>query len=232
MKKFDWRLIGQLELGLDLEEVDQDPGAPSFGEVRARSEAARKLLEGLVVSSGVDAERWGDEPPEWFGHFIKLLELGFSWRIACYIAWAASPRQGRWPRTQAELATEVLGLSGPRQISEWRKKYPKIDDAIALIQAAPLWEHRADIYEALVAVATSHDYKGHSDRKLALELLGDYVPRSKIDATVGGARNLSELSDDELDALAARIGLKGAEGSEEAEGPEEPEGSEVADVSE
>jgi len=207
VKKFDWRLIGQLELGLDLDDTVQDPGAPSFEEIQARSEAARQLMERLVVSPGADADRWGETPPAWFEHFLKLREW-FSWRIACYIAWAASPKQERWPKTQEDLAREVLGLASSRQISEWRKKYPKIDDAIALIQAAPLWEHRADIYEALVAVATSHDYKGHSDRKLALELLGDYVPRSKVEASIGEARDLSELTDEELDALSEGLGIE------------------------
>jgi len=207
MRKFDWRLIGQLELGLDLEEPVQDPGAPSFEEIQARSEGARQLMERLVVEPGADVDRWGETPPDWFGHFIKLQEW-FSWRIACYIAWAASPKQDRWPKTQEELATECLGLSSSRQISEWRKKYAKIDDAIALIQAAPLWEHRADIYEALVVVATTQDYKAHSDRKLALEMLGDYVPRSKIGPDIPGmAEDLGDLSDAELDVLSDELGV-------------------------
>jgi len=242
-------------MGLEIEAPPDPPNTGgesslSFEEVQARSENARRVLEEMCCpaartdadseSGGLRGEMapdagWSDSAISWFSHYLKLRELGFSWRIACYIAWAASPKRERWPKTQEELATEVLGLASARQISEWRRKYPKIDDAIALIQAAPLWEHRADIYAALVEVATDADYKNHPDRKLALEMLGDYVPRSKVEASIGEARDLSDLTDEELDALAEGLGIevaKGVEGSEVSEGPEVSEGSEVSDVSE
>ena len=193
MKKFDWHEIEQLAMDFNVEEIEVDSSAPSYAEVKARSENARKLLD--------SGEYWkeSDDPPSWLEHYFKLREMKFSWRVACYIAWASSPKVNRWPDTQAELAEKVLGLSSPRQITEWRKKDPRIDDAIAMLQAAPLWEHRADIYEALVEVATDPDYKGHSDRKLALELLGDYVPRSRMD--LGKAADDDEaksMTDEEL----------------------------------
>ena len=191
-KLFDWHEIEQLALDLEVEEIEVDQSAPSYAEVQARSDTARHILEA--------GNHWEeDDPPSWLAHYFKLREMQFSWRVACYIAWAASPKAARWPETQADLAEKVLGLSSPRQITEWRKNDPRIDDAIAMLQAAPLWEHRADIYEALVEVAADPDYKGHSDRKLALELLGDYVPRSRMD--LGKAADddkAKSLTDDEL----------------------------------
>mgnify|MGYP006288239425 CR=1 FL=1 len=226
VKKFDWHEIEQLAMDLDVEEVEVDEGAPSYAEVKRRSESARKVLD--------QGEHWAEEPPKWFEHYAKLKEMFKNWRIACYIAWASSPKIDRWPETQAELAEKVLGLTGPRQISEWRKSDPRIDDAIAMLQAAPLWEHRADIYEALVEVATDPDYKGHSDRKLALELLGDYVPRSRMDlGRAAEGDETSQAPDEELRKHAGDI--FNAEGSAVDEDEwekvksDEPEGDVDAD---
>lgn len=191
-QKFDWHEIEQLVMDLKVEEIEGDKNAPSYAEVQARSETARQVLE----AGGLWPGKEEDKIPQWFGYYLKLRQIGFSWRVSTYIAWAASPKIGRWPETQAELAEKVLGLTSPRQITEWRKKDPRIDDAITMMQAAPLHEHRADIYNALVAVATDPDYKGHSDRKLALELLGDYIPRSRMDlgkaSDEDGAKSLSD----------------------------------------
>jgi len=190
--KIDLRGLEQLDLGLDVEEVDVRGGGLSFEEVRARAMKARRALE--------DGDSWEQgEVPQWFEHYLQLRKKGRPWRVAVYVLWAASPKRGRWPATQLELATEVLGLTSDRQIYAWRKKYPEIDDMITMLQAAPLMEHRADIFEALVAVATDADYKAHSDRKLALEMLGDYVPRSKMDLGVAvGSDAVDDLSDEEL----------------------------------
>ena len=192
MKKMDWREIEQLALDLDIDEIEVDESAPSFAEIQARSESARMLLE--------DGSHWekGEDPP-WLEHYFKLRELGFTWRVATYISWASCPRKGRWPKTQEELAQKVLGLNSPRQITEWRKKDPRIDDAITMLQAADLQDARADVFDALITVASDPDYKAHSDRKLYLEMTGDYVPRGRID--VGKALDSDEiknLSDAEL----------------------------------
>ncbi len=185
MNKFDWHEVEQIAMNLDVKEIEVDHSAPSYAEVKARSENARKLLE--------DGGHWEGEggSPEWVEHYFKLRQIGFSWRVATYIAWAASPKKERWPETQAELAEKVLGLSSPRQISEWRKSDPRIDDAIVMMQAAPLHDHRSDFYAALIESGTTPDYKNHPDRKLAFEMLGDYVPRSRMD--VGKAADDDEL---------------------------------------
>jgi len=94
----------------------------------------------------------------------------------------------------------VLGLKSPRVIYTWRKKNPAIDEVVSVMQTAPLYEHRRDVIEALIAVATDPDYKAHKDRKLFFEMLGDYTPRQQVDVSDNRAAldDLSQLSDDEL----------------------------------
>jgi hypothetical protein len=181
--------FGQLALGLDVGEED----APRQADAALISEAARTALETR------------EEMPDWWEEYCALRNVGWDWRVGCYIAWAASPRQGRWPETLEDLAQEVLGLTSPRAIHTWRQKNPAIDEVIGVMQSAPLFEHRRDIIEALITVAKEPDYKGHADRKLALEMLGDYTPRSKVDVEARRAVDLSELSDEELDRLAGKF---------------------------
>jgi len=215
MKGFDWRLVQQMALGLDIEE-EQDEGSaiPGPDERHKIDEAARVVFEqaaqqhaqyvpGSHTIHGGSAQ---PAPPGWMDEYWRLRESGWPWRVAAYIAWSASPRDRRWPERQIDLAQQVLGLKSDRVITQWRKKNPMIDEVIALMQARPLFEHRRDIFDALVAVATQQDYKGHQDRKLALEMLGDYVPRSELRASVGTrSKDLSELTDAELAALAGEV---------------------------
>lgn len=123
----------------------------------------------------------------WWQDYRDLVGRGWDWRKAVYIAWRASPVQRRRPETQDELATTVLGLASDRVISKWLEKHPEMQDEVVRMQAAPLLQHRRDIYEALVAVARDPDPKAHSDRKLALEMLGDYRPRAQADVAVTNA---------------------------------------------
>ncbi len=180
------------QLALDLEVEGE--GAARDPDARVRSEAARKALERL---------RGQPDAPAWLEDYFRLRDGGWPWRQAAYIAWASMPRGRRNPTTQEALAREYLGLTSGRVISLWRRKNPAIDETIAMLQTAALWEHRADIYRALVEVATQADYKGHADRRLALELLGDYVPSAQLAAILRRKADgdLQELDDDALDAL-------------------------------
>lgn len=187
----------QLTLPLELEEaISGEPLAVSPEEARLRSETARAALAGVAVT-------WKDE-------YEKLVQGGWNWRVAAYIAWASSPKASRMPKTQDDLATLHLGLTSDRAINTWRRKNPAIDEMVAVLQAAPLWEHRAEIYEALISVATSHEYKGHNDRKLALELLGDYVPAAKLEAILRGSGKIGDVDAEDEDTLGAieRAGVK------------------------
>jgi len=190
----------QLKFDLDLDETAEDAADRSVSAAEARqiSEAARAAFENLSSEGefGMDAKL---EP--WMGDYVRLREMGWPWRVAAYIAWAASPRAGRWPKSLAELADKVLGLRSPRVIHTWREKYPSINTIVAVMQAAPLLEHKRDVIEALIAMASEADYKTFNDRKLFLEMVGLYTPKSKLELE-GKVRDLSELSDEELDALA------------------------------
>lgn len=126
------------------------------------------------------------------------------WRIAAYIAWASLPTTGRWPETQEELATNVLGLKSDRQISKWKTKYPWLEEEIEFWRVAPLARHRPDVFNALIEVARMVDPKAHSDRKLFLEMTGDYSPRGTLDVRASAAvvgLPVEGLSDEELDAI-------------------------------
>lgn len=196
VKRPDWEFARQLALGLDLGD-GEEPALREDTRAALRSEAARQALE---------KRRKGENAPAWLAEYDRLRALGWPWRVAAYIAWAASPRRERWPETLEDLASEVLGLTSARQIFKWRRKNPAIDEMVAMLQVAPLWEHRRDVFNALVQVASEPDYKGHADRKLFFEMLGDYVPRARVDARLRPGEvdedDLQAMSDDELRLLA------------------------------
>jgi len=196
----------QLKFDLDLDEVveDAEERAISPEEARQISEAARQAMEEqasptLEIGGELGHPRRG---PEWWDDYLKLRESGWPWRVATYIAWASSPKTLRKPKTLEELATTVLGLTSPRVIYTWRRKHPTIDTVVMMMQAAPLWEHRRDVLEALIEMAKKPDYKSHNDRKLFLEMIGDYTPKNLVGLgkAVSGD-DLSEMSEEELRAL-------------------------------
>lgn len=121
---------------------------------------------------------------EWWQDYLELTGRGWDWRKAIYIAWAASPARDRQPATQGELATQILGLASDRVIRKWKTDQPELDAEIARMQAAPLLRHRRDVFQALIMSATDPDPRSHPDRKLALEIMGDYKPRAQADVSV------------------------------------------------
>ena len=191
----------QLQLDLDLPEetTGQDGRVLTAEEIRLRSETARQLFE---------KRKGSREQPDWFNEYEELRNGGWPWRVAAYIAWASSPRVGRKPKTQDEMAREFLGLTSDRAVATWRKRNPAINEMVTVMQSAPLWEHRREIFSALLAVAVQPDYKSHNDRKLALEILGDYIPAAKLAAILtrrGVGENLSEYSEEELAVLSGEV---------------------------
>lgn len=166
----------------ELEENENGDISPE--EARRISENAlvsfRERVRKIVLMSEQERAAQGVSVPTYYEQFLELMDAGWPWRVAAYIAWAASPKSGRWPKTQEDLAQVVLGLTSDRQIAKWRKNNPAISDLIASLQVAPMLEHRADVIQALIASASDPDYKGHGDRKLFLEITGDYTPTSKL----------------------------------------------------
>jgi len=181
----------QLPLALDLPEAEED-AALNRDEMQMRSERARQALEAMFGKSGA---------PRWLDDYLEMCKGGWPWRVAAYIAWASTPRGSREPKTQDDLARNHLGLTSDRAINTWRKKNPAVDEMVRMMQAGPLFKHRAEIFTALVAVAIKPEYKSHNDRKLALELMGDYMPAHKILAALTARGQGGLKTDQELDDL-------------------------------
>lgn len=182
----------QLKFDLGLDEVEEVAESETLSQeqVRMISEAARHIFE-------------DEYKPEWFRDYLTLVEQGWPWRIATYIAWASSPKIGRQPATLKDLAEQVLGLGSPRVINNWRRKYPSIETIVSMMQSKALWDHRADVMETLAKNAAEPDYKYFNDRKLFLEMLGDYVPKSQMQVS-GSVKSLEEMSDSELERWMSR----------------------------
>lgn len=186
------------------DEFEQDEGAISLAEARLRSETARRAFE----------TRGEAKPPEWYEEYLRLKVGGRPWRVAAYIAWASTPKKQRWPETQEKLASDVLGLTSDRQIIKWRKKDPSIMEMVTNLQAVTLLEHRADVFNALIASAVDPDYKSHQDRKLFLEMTGDYIPSARLDAELLRSTGKNQMTEREEQLIAELINPKlgGADG--------------------
>lgn len=169
---------------------------------------------------GLLAEVAEENDASWWDAYLALRQerkasgrRRWDWRRAVYIAWASMPAARRWPETQRELASEVLGLASDRVIRKWRQADPEIDNRIAKLTAAELLERRADVFHALVEVASMIDPRGYNDRRLFLELIGDYKAKGELALTGGdggpveilGGFDVSKLSDEELEQLLANL---------------------------
>jgi len=172
-------------------------------EAQMRSDRARAIFEAA------------DEVSPWMDDYWALIGEGWPWRQAIYMVWSSLPKDQRVPRTQYDLAREVLGLTSDRQIREWRDKNPAMDARIAKLAASALGKARAEIYEALIQSASKADPRAHSDRKLALEMLGDYVPKQVMSVGPVVAEDLEEMETEDLVALAQVPGGEPEQGEDE-----------------
>lgn len=204
--------LPDMEVGFDTPGGFDELNRPDYStretleEIQARLEGARLAFLALP------------EKPEWFGEYEELIEAGWGHRVSVYIAWASTPKKRRMPKTMGEVAS-LLGLNSPRQIYQWRKENPVIDETVTLMQAAPLFAHRADVIRALVESASTDDYKNAPDRRIFFNLTGD-LDESTLKVK-RAATDLSDLSDEELAALEAELlggkvsGVKGQVSGEE-----------------
>jgi hypothetical protein len=181
----------QLGFELDLPDDDDSAGGPD----------ARLLLE--TARSAFEEKQ---EKPDWFEEYEALIRGGWPFRVAMYIAWAASPKNGRRPDTIHELAN-LMGLTSPRAIYTWRSRNQAIDAQVAILQAAPLFKHRADVIQALVDSASTDSYRNNPDRRLFFQLTGELS--EDVNLNVSGAKqDLRNLSDEELAILAGHLGVE------------------------
>ena len=125
-----------------------------------------------------------------------LLRRGYTWRKSAYVAWASQPRHLRLPKTQGEFGA-LIGVSGHR-ITEF--KSDKILGAeIIKFRKSVLLDSVPDVIDALVTSASDAGYKHHNDRKLLLEMAGEYQPRMNVGV---GAMQMDEAEmEGVMDAL-------------------------------
>jgi len=132
-----------------------------------------------------------EEQPAWRTIYDDLLaerlqENGvwrhrWDWRRALLIARHVAPKPLRWPKTEAEFA-RLINVS-PSVIREWMRKDPEIEERIAALPKQMLMEHVADVLDALVTVAKMPSPAAFQDRKMFLELTGDYVQKGNVQHT-------------------------------------------------
>jgi hypothetical protein len=197
------RSVTQLELEnfgqafSDAEDVEGGERVPTPAEIRESEMVARLALKDKLE---------GDDLPSWSDMYHRLLQAGWRWRVAAYAAWASTPKDGRWPRTQEELATQVLGLTSDRAIATWNKKFPMLQQVIGDLSADDLMDARADVFRTLKTMAKTPDYKNVKYTQIYLEMIGAYVPTSKLAAELKRrgitTDDLADMSDDELRVIA------------------------------
>lgn len=192
--------------------------APASAPGQDVSRVSKGRLDALLAARRARPEAgWEEASPEpvaWEEMYYTLLaeqteegKARWDWRKALYIAWHCVPASKRWPKYEVQLI-DLLGLTNTRTIRQWKEKDPEIEERIADGPKKLLGEHIADVLEALVKVAKDADPKAHQDRKLFLEMTGQYKPSGKVALTGedGGPvdfRNIDELSDEELTRIAA-----------------------------
>jgi hypothetical protein len=161
-------------------------------DAQLRSEEARRLFEQM------------DEAGPVLDDYFALRAKGYSWRVAVFIVWASLPADRRWPRTQGELATQVLGLTSDRRVREWRANNPAVEAEVRTLQVSALEKSRARIIGALIESASNPDPRASADRKVALEMLGEYTPKQ---AVLSGVVDLTERDTADLVAGAQIPGM-------------------------
>lgn len=163
----------------------------------------------------------GAPVPTWLELYDTLLDeltpdghKRWTWRQALYIAWAATPRAKRWPATVKGLAS-FLGLADDATIRHWRKRDPAIKQRIQQLPQEILLDHVADVFDAMVTVASTPDPRANPDRQLFLKAAGLLPSTLQLAGQIGLDHSgqvrhdldidLSALSDDQLDQLAALV---------------------------
>jgi hypothetical protein len=77
-------------------------------------------------------------------------------------------------------------LASTRIFRKWKEKDPEIEERIIRLPRQMLTTYTADVYQALVDVASQAIPGAHQDRKLFFELAGEYSPRVSMTGTDDG----------------------------------------------
>lgn len=153
------------------------PAAPGQDVSRLKKRELDQHLAGLQVRD--------EAPPTWMELYDALLDerdeegkRRWDWRRALYIAWHCAPKDQRDPKTVGGLARR-LGVA-TSTMREWRYKDPEIERRISELPRLLLMEHVASVYQALATLAATPDPKTFQDRRLFLELTGQYSPKAGV----------------------------------------------------
>lgn len=172
------QLDGFADLLKEVEDGGQNEKPLSWQEIKEREMAAR-----LILKEKLDNQ---NDLPSWAETYHQLINSNVPWKIAAYVAWSTVMKNNRYPKTLDELAKEVLGLNSARQIFEWRRKFPYIDQMIADLQASAYMEYIPGAIAASGEVASRDDYKSTPERRLLFEAVGIIQNKSKIQVEEGG----------------------------------------------
>lgn len=153
------------------------PTAPGQDVSRLKKRELDQHLAGLQAQD--------EAPPAWMELYDALLDerdeegkRRWDWRKALYIAWNCTPREERDPKTLGGLARR-LGVAAST-MRAWRYSDPEIERRISELPRLLLMEHVASVYQALATLASTPDPKTFQDRRLFLELTGQYSPKAGV----------------------------------------------------
>ena len=189
------------------------------GQAESREALAR--LEGLLDARRARPEPSlavpSAEPVEWEAFWRDLMEertekgrRRWDWRKALYIAWHCVPTSKRFPKHKYELM-DLLGVNDATA-RKWRQNDPEIDERIASGPKQLLGDHVANVLEALVTVASKPEAQSHQDRKLFLEMTGQYRPKGEValdvemDGEVGVKHEIDQAAAGTIFDILASIG--------------------------
>jgi len=176
------------------------PGMEAAIEDVEPDEAAQRAAAYRVFAS-----QQVDHP--WLDTYYTLREQGWNWRQAIYIAWLAMPEGRRVPRTQHELATEVLGLATDRRLRAWRQENPAIEEEAVGLLRNRVFSAIPAVMEALIESASTPSGRNHADRRTFLEMVGVHFRQNRE-----VPEDLSDLSDAELLRLVEGKKMPGLQG--------------------
>lgn len=137
----------------------------------------------------------------WSDTYRALLDEGWAWRKAAYIAWASQPASYRAPETQQDFAS-LIGLRSTRAIRTWRNQNKAIDLAVQKLCMASLLDGAPDVIEAMVESASNPGYKHAPDRRLFADIMQWRKTEIGLYDAGDQADDLEEMSTEELARLA------------------------------
>ena len=86
-------------------------------------ERTNKSAAGIGIPSAV---------PMWYGLYEAIRKNStLQWQRAMYVAWAVTPKQIRYPKTQKQLAEWGFGYTSDRAFRYWEKNDPEVERMIA-----------------------------------------------------------------------------------------------------